>query len=763
MILNRYKNLIEIGSGRYSSIYKAFDSKANRYVAIKKIYKNYFDEPDYALKCAKKEIEITKICQSENVVKFYENYETNENIILVLELCDSTLEGYIQEDGPKQDFKNFYFFQQFLLKLNNALKMIHKKKVIHRDIKPENIFIKIENGELIPKLGDFGISTFYLDKKDYKVNYEGDDQRHTSSVGTYYYIAPEILKSEPYNHLCDLFSLGVSLYILIFGTTPYGPLGLGVGRFEKVERIINEEKELHLIKSGIPSLDDLFEKLLKIEPENRITFEDYFNHKFFNEEKNFLMNTKNQFIYPKEEKSKKPIFTEEMKKMNKVKSIAKSFIDIMDLPNIYINGSKIQNQKISNIIYYDENIEKHLEDIHNDCDIFENVTTGAFLLCTNLNALKFTMVDIKESNIKDHRVIFNLIVTGSKFEKVMNYLNSISCEKYIHSICIYCMKIDKYSHFSKKYPKIRGIYDNPQNVIKFIQDHSFTGIQPFSHTKVLTFHDYKYKYFQRHQKISQFYGDFTEETYNKAKDKFKNFISNENQKDLKKDKQEIEKSFKTFNLDKDLESLDKLLIIEYTKNTLYGDLNNWLRSLKNDVYEKISYYTARLMYSLNNYGFNQNKFYKKNLYLFRGAKTKYTNILPYERAIGKVIIISNFTSTSENEYLAKNWSGRSNSKSIYNQNKKFSCLYKIKNNINMNSIPFGINIQQISEYQKEEEILFQPFSFYRVKNVQFDYDNFTVDIELQTIIKNEILESKIQKGKQVNYDQFKDLVYIENN
>ena len=87
-----------------------------------------------------------------------------------------------------------------------------------------------------------------------------------------------------------------------------------------------------------------------------------------------------------------------------------------------------------------------------------------------------------------------------------------------------------------------------------------------------------------------------------------------------KNKEEIINSFKTFDLDKDLKVLNNLLIKEYTKNTLYGDLNNWLKSLQTDVYEKISYYTARLMYSLNSYGFEQKKFFKKNLYLYRGEK-----------------------------------------------------------------------------------------------------------------------------------------------
>ena len=61
---------------------------------------------------------------------------------------------------------------------------------------------------------------FYNEKRDYNVNYEYDDQRHTGSVGTYYYIAPEILKSEPYNYKCD-YSVLELLSIYLFLKQPH--------------------------------------------------------------------------------------------------------------------------------------------------------------------------------------------------------------------------------------------------------------------------------------------------------------------------------------------------------------------------------------------------------------------------------------------------------------------------------------------------------------------------------------------------------------
>ena len=58
-----------------------------------------------------------------------------------------------------------------------------------------------------------------------------------------------------------------------------------------------------------------------------------------------------------------------------------------------------------------------------------------------------------------------------------------------------------------------------------------------------------------------------------------------------------------------------------------------------------------------------------------------------------------------------------------------------------------------SEFKKEKEILFQPFSFYKVTNVNINIDNYTADISLETIGKREILEKRIKEGKNIRYNQ----------
>ena len=218
----------------------------------------------------------------------------------------------------------------------------------------------------------------------------------------------------------------------------------------------------------------------------------------------------------------------------------------------------------------------------------------------------------------------------------------------------------------------------------------------------------------------------------------------------------------TFDIKEDLKKLDKLIIKEYTKNTFYGDLNNWLMNSKMNFYEPIAYFTARLMYSLNSYAKLNNMYCKENKKdLHRGAQLTYTCILPYERAKGKVILLSAFTSTSESDILAQTWAGRGEELELYKNNLKFSVVFIITNNFKKNWVSNGINVQNESEYKYEKEFLYQPFSFYYVRDVQIDTKHYTADIYLETIGKTEILEEQIKLGKEVEYNKKEKLIQIK--
>jgi calcium-dependent protein kinase len=99
-----------------------------------------------------------------------------------------------------------------------AINHCHSLDVCHRDIKPENILLG-DNGSL--KLIDFGLSEQVKNNK-----------KMSTIVGTPYYIAPEVLKGK-YNDKCDIWSLGVIMYILLSGYLPFGGDG-AAAVFEKV-------------------------------------------------------------------------------------------------------------------------------------------------------------------------------------------------------------------------------------------------------------------------------------------------------------------------------------------------------------------------------------------------------------------------------------------------------------------------------------------------------------------------------------------------
>ena len=181
-----------------------------------------------------------------------------------------------------------------------------------------------------------------------------------------------------------------------------------------------------------------------------------------------------------------------------------------------------------------------------------------------------------------------------------------------------------------------------------------------------------------------------------------------------------------------------------------------------NFYEPIAYFTARLMYSLNKYALKNDKYLNINeKELHRGVKLAYSDLLPYNRAKGKIILLSAFTSTSEDEDLAKRWAGRKDTTSLYKTNLKFSVVFKIKNINKAEWISNGIDIQKESKYKKEKEILYQPFSFYLVKDVKINIENYTADIDLETIGKIEILEEQIKFGKEIEYNESEGIMQVK--
>ena len=101
-------------------------------------------------------------------------------------------------------------------KINSAVKHLHEQKICHRDLKPENFLLSDKTSDAEVKLIDFGLSKrFGIQDKNNK-----NEIKLQTVVGTPYYVAPEVLKQN-YDKSCDIWSLGIILYIFLCGYPPF--------------------------------------------------------------------------------------------------------------------------------------------------------------------------------------------------------------------------------------------------------------------------------------------------------------------------------------------------------------------------------------------------------------------------------------------------------------------------------------------------------------------------------------------------------------
>ena len=271
-----------IAKGGFGKVHKAKIKKTDEIRAIKFIDKKDIKEnlskllnsndieeefKDFQIKLLN-EIDYMKICSKNNTnnnsIKYYEFYNTNENLIIVMELCDTSLQQLLND---RKDGFNEGEIRDILNQLNNTFKIMKDNKIIHRDLKLANILIKYEDNnkqKFIVKLTDYGIS-----KQLTSIS------KCFTHTGTLLTMAPEILNEEEYNSKCDLWSLGVIIYQLFFKEYPFN----GNTETALLKKINNGQKFLR--KTNDSKLDDLIRKLLIKDPIERYTWEQYLTDEFF--------------------------------------------------------------------------------------------------------------------------------------------------------------------------------------------------------------------------------------------------------------------------------------------------------------------------------------------------------------------------------------------------------------------------------------------------------------------------------------------------
>ena len=228
-----------------------------------------------------------KCCSNNNnSVKCYEYFNNEDNFTIIMELCDNNLSQLLID---KKEEDNSYFNSEEILEimkqLNNTFKIMIENKIIHRDLKLENILIKKENGKNIIKLTDYGCSKRLKSLSNYG---------NTQGVGTIIYMAPEILKGEEYNCQADLWSIGIIIYRLYFGKSPFTEINTQA-LINKIERFGNKL----IKKTEHKELDDLIKRLLEKDASKRLKWDEYLNHSFFKDKDKNKNENKIILIYEK--------------------------------------------------------------------------------------------------------------------------------------------------------------------------------------------------------------------------------------------------------------------------------------------------------------------------------------------------------------------------------------------------------------------------------------------------------------------------------
>ena len=260
----KYKYISTIGNGAFGKVRLYIDRKLKSMkYAIKTIKKDFFNI--HSIESVIREIEILRSLDHPNIVKYFETYEDDFYLHIVME--------YIPGDNLFKMISNKKYIRftekdinEIFLFLMKAVSFLHHNGIVHRDIKPENILFSVPGKYSSLKLIDFGLS---IPRNSKKEKYR---------VGTPYYMAPEMINGK-YDYKSDMWSIAVILFIMVTGSLPFN----GQTKNEVFTMITEgkyNKKKLNKQKCS-KQLKDLIKKALIIEPSQRISIEEALQHDWF--------------------------------------------------------------------------------------------------------------------------------------------------------------------------------------------------------------------------------------------------------------------------------------------------------------------------------------------------------------------------------------------------------------------------------------------------------------------------------------------------
>lgn len=253
-----------LGEGMDGEVRKAVHYKTGEEYAVKVITKSAMDEDEVL--ALNNEINILSEIDHPNIVKLHEAYETDDKLYIVMELMKG---GELFDRIVENEFFSEKEAKEVLSPIIDAVNYCHELGIVHRDLKPENLLFESSDEGSILKITDFGLARFLP-----------NSSLASTACGTPGYIAPEILMGKRYGKEVDVWSIGICLYILLWGYPPF----FADANSELFDQIKAGKIEFHppYWDDVSEEAKDLVKKLLTVDPTKRITLEEVKEHSWFN-------------------------------------------------------------------------------------------------------------------------------------------------------------------------------------------------------------------------------------------------------------------------------------------------------------------------------------------------------------------------------------------------------------------------------------------------------------------------------------------------
>lgn len=259
----------ELGRGSYSTVFLGLYEgpditliKTNTKVAIKIIKLQNLTSKAHEI--LNDEISIMNMIKGNphpNIVGCYDVIQGKTELYIIMEYCDSGDLGSILKKPMQEKFAQFYFCQ-----LANGLRYLDKQSIIHRDIKPKNILLT--NNRKVLKIADFGFAK--------KIQ---NQSLHDTICGSPLFMAPEIMNNNRYNNQTDLWSIGMILYVMLYGNHPFANCrSIQELKDTLSKTIIEIPPSSTKNKSVSDECIILLKQLLQKKVDQRINWDDFFEH-----------------------------------------------------------------------------------------------------------------------------------------------------------------------------------------------------------------------------------------------------------------------------------------------------------------------------------------------------------------------------------------------------------------------------------------------------------------------------------------------------